>query len=119
VRPGPDPFLDKDGNDVRTSFQMWIEWRIPARSPKINEIRAIAIMIGIAARIRASSGTNISATSVSIGVIDSDRLPALAYWTRVRRDTPVTARMRNFAPWTFSLKASKNAMKDNGRLGFK
>jgi hypothetical protein len=87
--------------------------------PRIKEIIEIAIIRGIAAKMSARSGWKSSVTEVRIGDIDSFSVAACAYWTRVTSDTAVTARIRAFIAVTFSFRLSKNAMKDNGRLGFK
>ena len=91
--------------------------RIESRSPRINPITAIAIIMGTAAITRARSGTsaqvrtdlhslNSSATDVKIGLILSFRVDALACVARVNDAVPAAIAIVAFFLATISLRLS-------------
>lgn len=85
----------------------------------INPMMLIAIIIGTAAITRARSGTNNSDVESRIGPMLSFRVAALASCTRVTEPRDAATRSLPFTAPIFSFRLSKNAMRDNGRMGFK
>jgi hypothetical protein len=85
----------------------------------MNPMTAKAIIIGNAAKTSVRSGLIRLATSVRIGLTESLIDVALAYCTRVTEPSETATRSLPFAAPAFSFRLSKNAMRDNSRMGLK